>query len=38
MDVNSGVAPAYWNVMYGDPGTRYAVIVAPPWKYWTVTV
>jgi hypothetical protein len=37
IDVNSGVAPKYSNVMYGDPGTRYAVMVAASWKYWTVT-
>jgi hypothetical protein len=37
MLVSSGVAPAYWKVMYGEPGTRYDVMVAEPWKYWTVT-
>jgi hypothetical protein len=33
IDFNDGVALVYWNVIYGDPGTRYAVIEASPWKY-----
>jgi hypothetical protein len=36
--VNSGVADFYSKVMYGDPGTRCAVIDESSWKYWTATV
>jgi hypothetical protein len=36
-DVNTGVAEEYWKVRYGDPGTRYEVIVDEPVKYCTVT-
>jgi hypothetical protein len=33
IDVNSRVALKYSNVMYGDLGIRYAVMVVASWKY-----